>query len=139
MKAVSYLIAVVLVALVTVALGVALYAHFHGWIAEKAGSARAPEGVLVVETAYYNSTSTEFVLYVRNDGKAPVTIDRGYVTLPDGTVRYKTGLNTPVKPGEVVTIKINATELGISVGADEVYTIKLVALDGSETTTSIRT
>ncbi len=49
MRGVSYLVAVVLMVIVTIALGVALYTYFHGWIGAKTSSATAPEGSLVVE------------------------------------------------------------------------------------------
>jgi hypothetical protein len=149
MRAVSYLLAVVLVAVITIALGVTLYAYYNGWIGSKTAAATGPEGVLVVESGYLdNSTgSPEFVLFVRNDGKAPVKIERAYITAPNGTVVPVASITvtdlsgntniTTLNPGSVAKVAVGTT--GLIINPDEVYTIKVVAHDGSEAVTTIRT
>ena len=144
-RAVTYIVQVVLLAIVVTALTVLLYSYFQTWIGEKTGAAKGPEGMLVIEAGYFDGVDS-FVLYVRNDGGAPVLIERAYITAPNGTVGVVdttgglTVVNNPLEPGQYTTVKINATAAGITnIGQDEVYTIKLVAGDGSEATISIRT
>ncbi len=135
---VSYLITVVLMTLVAVALGTLLYAYFSGWIGSRTGSLAGPVGVLSVEEAYYDSANTQFVVYVRNDGVGTVTIENAYVTAPDGTVYTASNIGTDVAPGSTATVTLSTTTLGITTVNSGIWTIKLVANDGSSVTTTVR-
>lgn len=136
---VSYLITVVLMTLVAVALGTLLYAYFSGWVGSRTGSISGPVGVLSVEEAYYNGTAPDydFYIYVRNDGVGSVQIVRAYVTAPNGSVTFVdlSSGNYVVAPGTTILVKV---DLGNSALASGVWTIKLVADDGSSVATTVK-
>jgi len=134
---VSYLITVVLMTLVAVALGTLLYAYFSGWIGSRTGTLAGPVGVLSAEEAYYNSTDTNFYIYVRNDGVGTVQVVRAYITAPDGTVYFKdiSSGNYSVAPGSTVLVKVPTTGITVTTG---IWTIKLVADDGSSVTVTVK-
>ena len=134
---VSYLITVVLMTLVAVALGTLLYAYFSGWIGSRTGSLAGPVGVLSAEEAYYSDSDTSFYVYVRNDGVGTVQIMRAYITAPDGTVHFKdiSSGGYTVAPGSTVLVKVPADDFSVTSG---VWTIKLVADDGSSVTVTVK-
>ena len=134
---VSYLITVVLMTLVAVALGTLLYAYFSGWVGSRTGTLAGPVGVLSVEEAYYNATNATFFVYVRNDGVGAVQIVRAYITAPDGTVYLQdiSAGNYVVAPGTTILVRVPTTGITVTTG---VWTIKLVADDGSSVTTTVK-
>lgn len=134
---VSYLITVVLMTLVAVALGTLLYAYFSGWIGSRTGTLAGPVGVLSAEEAYYNSTSGNFTIYVRNDGVGNVQIVRAYLTAPDGTVHLVdiSTDNYVVAPGSIVRVEVPTAGITVTTG---IWTIKLVADDGSSVTVTVK-
>ncbi len=135
---VSYLITVVLMTLVAVALGTLLYAYFSGWVGSRTGTLAGPVGVLSAEEAYYNNT--DFIVYVRNDGVGTVKIVRAYLTAPDGTVYFAdiSGNNYEVSPGTSVMVVIDPGSAGITSVSNGIWTIKLVADDGSSVTVTVK-
>ncbi|RLE86625.1 MAG: hypothetical protein DRN04_19210 [Thermoprotei archaeon] len=166
-KGISPIVATTLLILVAIATGIVIYVFATGWVGTRLAETTGPRAVLVVESAYYNGT--DFVLYVRNDGTAIVNITRAYITAPDGTVYVTNSTspatynnngiiiyvsNTTGYPAQIpangnpVAVAIgyyNASNgdkdefPGASKGSGQVYTIKLVASDGSEVTVKVRT
>jgi hypothetical protein len=130
----SYLIAVVVMTLVAISLSVLLYAYFSGWIGSREGTLSRPIGLLQVEKAFYNQTDNAFYVEVRNDGSGPVRITHAYVIEPDGTTTRinLTSNNYRVSPGEVILVKV---PYNVIIGS--IYTIKIVADDGSVVTTNV--
>jgi flagellin-like protein len=151
-KAISPVVATILLILIAVAASIFIYQFIITWTGETT-AVKEPEGALVVELASFENDTADqdttigelFVFWVRNDGRAPVYIDRVYVTLPDGTVVYVNATNgldvadNPINVGEVDKVVVNATKAGIDVEQDTVYTFKIVAKDGSFVTVSVRT
>ena len=132
-KGISPIVATVLLILIAIATGIVIYAFAAGWVGTRFSEATGPQAILVVEKAYYDNTNGYFVLFVRNDGSGQTNIIRAYITCPNGTITKIDTENTPIEPGSVKEITINAkVETGKS------YTIKLVATDGSEVTVRVR-
>ena len=169
-KAISPIIATVLLILIAIATGIVIYAFAAGWVGTRFSEATGPQAILVIESAYYNGSTTNpyFVLYVRNDGTVNVNISGAYITSPEGTITYfnattskrefssianiygvfamnRTYFDAPVKiypaliPANGSAVKIIiALNDELSVSRGSVYTIKLVATDGSTVTIRVR-
>ena len=153
-KGISPIIATVLLILIAIATGIVIYAFATGWIGGRLNQGSGPQAVLVVETGYWNgSTSETFVLYVRNDGGAPANITRAYITDPNGNVYYistqyisstaslattGSGQGVIVTPGNVNTTVIYYGATSLSVQSGYAYKITIVSSDGSEVSYTVR-
>ncbi len=152
-KAISPIVATVLMILIAIATGIIVYTSATGWVGNRFSEAVGPQAVLVVESGTYNKT--HFILYVRNDGTSNVNITRAYITHPNGTivVAYyppaKGRLNVTTHDNKSVLVPANGAAVEVVIGdfmkydssfviEGQVYTIKLVATDGAEVTVRIR-
>ena len=152
-KGISPIIATVLMILIAIATGIIVYTFATGWVGSRFSEATGPQAVLVVESGSYNGT--HFILYVRNDGTSNVNITRAYITHPNGTVvtaYYPPAngqLNVTTHDNKSVLVPANGTAVEVVIGNftrydpsfvsdGQVYTIKLVATDGSEVTVRVR-
>jgi len=151
-KAVAINVAAVVLILVTVVIGLALYAII--W--RPVTGAKPPERantLLVIEHTSYNGT--HIILYVRNEGPSKVFISRAYITTPNGTVLIAEyppkphQLNITNDTGGKPVVYPNNTVVQVVIGDFLVspyknfiehrsyYGIKIVANDGSETSSSV--
>ncbi len=151
-KGISPIIATVLLILIAIAAGIVIYAFATGWIGGRLNQGSGPQAVLVVETGYWNSTNSSFVLYVRNDGGAPANITRAYITDPDGNVYYvdtpyiaSNFVNLSINPGKGVIItpgNVNKTVIyypsSLTVQRGYAYKVTLISSDGAEVTYTVR-
>ena len=142
-RAISPIIATVLLILIAIATGIVIYAFAAGWIGTRFSEASGPQAILVVEASYFDDGT--LVLYVRNDGSAEAMIVRAYITDPNGTIisydeNAITGTTT-IEPGERGRIEINTAnglEGALDVRLGATYTVKLISRDGAEVTVRVR-
>ncbi len=134
-KGISPIIATVLLILIAIATGIVIYAFATGWIGGRLNQGSGPQAVLVVESGFYNSSSGNFVLYVRNDGGVVANITRAYVTAPNGSVIFiNLGKGYTVDPGSVTKVLVPYPSATIGYA----YKITLVSSDGAEVSYTIR-
>jgi len=119
-KAISPVIATLLLILVAVASGLVLYSYVMGYLGSMTKGGSSMQGVLSLDSS--SATTTSITAYVRNVGSVAVTIDRAYV---DGTNSTLTAVS--INPGAVG--QVDVTGLSLSVGTS--YSVKLVAIDGT--------
>ncbi len=141
-KAISPIIATVLLILIAIATGIVIYAFASGWIGSRLNQSAGPQANLVVESGYYNATGKYFIVYVRNGGGVPVNISRVYIQAPDGTVTLLTpghGLSAATGYSlEVTPNNVTALELTYTAKIGYTYKITVVGSDGSEASYTIR-
>ncbi len=153
-KGISPIIATVLLILIAIAVGIVVYAFAAGWIGSRFSEAAGPQAILAIESSYYNGT--HFILYVRNDGAINVNITAAYITHPNGTTvpafwpPAPDQLNVTTPNNKSVLVPANGTAVAVTIGdftkygngafvsSGNVYTIKLVATDGSTVTVRVR-
>jgi len=134
-KGISPIIATVLLILIAIATGIVIYAFATGWIGGRLNQGSGPQAVLVVETGFYNSSSKNFVLYVRNDGGVIANITRAYVTAPNGSVTFiDLGKGFTVEPGNVTKVLVPYS----SAVTGYAYKVTLVSSDGAEVSYTVR-
>ena len=152
MKGLSPILATVLLILIAIATGIVVYAFATGWIGGRLNEGSGPQAVLVVETGYWNSTNSSFVLYVRNDEGVTAKIVRAYIKDPNGNTYYvgadriaPAPVNLTLTPANGVVVppgNVNRTVIyyppTLTVQKGYTYKITLVAEDGTEVTYTIR-
>ena len=139
-RAQAYVIAVMLVTIITVSLSVILYAYMEGWLGEKAAASKGFSSALSIEQV--NSLldrshgRLNLTIIVRNGGSSDLRVSSVILVSPDNTV-YKiepttstTRLVTPVIPadhtGEIlVSLSVDPRE------ASGVWMVKVIGEDGS--------
>lgn len=138
-KGISPIVATVLLILIAIATGIVIYAFAAGWVGTRFSEASGPQAILVIEKAYYNENSGQFVLYLRNDGSGIANITRAYVTDPAGNVelvKINNGKGVGINPGSTAEVDVKTTSINVVKG--QVYTIKLISVDGAEVTVRVR-
>ena len=135
-KAISPVVATVLLVAIAIALALSLYAAQQGWLADQLAGLSRTSSTVVVEEAFYNGTG-EFVLYVRNAGAENVNISRVYIEHPDGYVELvNINPEITIAPGDVAAVSATSAK-AITSGA--VYRLQVVADDGATASTVVRT
>lgn len=119
-KAISPVIATLLLILVAVASSLVLYTYVMGYLGSMTKGGSSMQGVLSLDSA--SATTSTITAYVRNVGSVSVNITNAYVN------DVSKGI-TPVdiSPGNVGTVTIS----GLVLQAGTSYTVKLVAKDGT--------
>ena len=132
-RAISHVVAALLVALMVVGIALGLYAYFNGWFASKTGNLQTSENLLVIQSAYYNETNTgagfvyEIDLYVANLGESDATI--AFVTIADaatGKIVADHAANALIPANSVskIVVPLNGPLSGV-------FEVKIIADDGS--------
>jgi flagellin-like protein len=135
-KGVSPIIAVLLLILIAIAAGVMTYAFVAGWIGSTTKTTTVAQGQLAIDFAELDVGAGTAVIYVRNIGGVPVTINNIYVEDTSGSLMTLYSTSISLNPGNVATISFSISGTGISDG--DVYTIRVVAEDGSTAVVSVR-
>ena len=135
-KAVSPVLATLLLIAIAVGAGVITYAWVMGFV----GTQTATSGVvLTVDVAIADDSDGQLKITVRNTGTARATMDVCYVGLYPGIYEYSTSTMTfsgefttagDLDPGKVGTVTIDETDLGITFTAGDTYYFKLVCTNG---------
>jgi flagellin-like protein len=128
-RAISPIIGTLLLVVIVVISGVALYAFITGWL----GSTGV--GMPQIDLASADSDSGNIRLYVRNAGVDSITINKIYVqgvAVTNSTT--SPAVWTPTIPAETVVF-LSIT--GQTLTAGQTYTVKVVFADGSQVSTSI--
>ena len=140
-KGVSPIIAVLLMILIAIAAGIMVYAFIAGWIGGATAGTTVVQGQLTVDFATANTTN--ITIFVRNVGGVQVRLEAIYVTAANGSLIYtNTSLakaDLTINPGEVINFTIpfkGDDPINLEVG--NVYTVRLVASDGSTLVFSVR-
>jgi len=122
-KAISPVIATLLLILVAVASGLVLYSYVMGYLGSMTKGGSSMQGILSLDTV--SATTTDITAYVRNVGSTSVNITSAYV---EGVAKV---IDSPgsvvINPGAVGTVDLSS----LSLQAGTSYTVKLVAKDGT--------
>lgn len=137
-KAISPVVATVLLVAIAVALSLTVYSVQQGWLADQLAGLSKTTSTIVIEEGWYNATAgNEFIVYVRNAGTETVNISRAYIGHPDGEIELiAVNPEIPVAPDAVATVSL-VSQKTIQAGA--VYKIQVVADDGASASIIVRT
>jgi len=135
-KAVSPVIATLLLILIAVAAAVLVYVWVTGYAASIT-EARTPElrERIKIEAVSYKEEEQKLTVYIRNIGDTKVTIDAIYVinAATGSSITVATDIqNLKASPGEVVSHVLE----GVDLSPGETYIIKAVTVNGIEGATS---
>ncbi|RLG70708.1 MAG: flagellar biosynthesis protein FlaG [Thermoprotei archaeon] len=128
-KAVSPVIATLLLILIAVAAAVLVYVWVTGY-ATSITTAGTPElrERIKVEAVSYNDTSNTLTIYVRNVGDVSVTIDSIYVMYAENsTIVTMTTTSVPIDVNDVESMDVS-----VSLATDTTYVVKVVTTNGVE-------
>ena len=159
-RGISPIIAVLLLILIAIAAGVMVYAFVAGWVGSATSSTTVAQAQLSIDFADAIDASApnkdNITVYIRNIGGSTVIIDSIYVTqsgggevswnivekADDATVDYGDSYpelnlqDLAINPGEVMAINIT---FGINtLQSGTLYTVRVVAQDGSATVFSVK-
>ncbi len=132
-KAVSPVIATLLLILIAVATAVLVYVWVTGYATSvtSSGTPELRERVKVEAISYSDSTLT---IYVRNVGDVSVTIDYVYVIDAEtGNVEATTDISQQINVDQVARITMTAS------GLDGTYIVKVVTTNGVEAASTFTT
>lgn len=129
-KAVSPVIAVLLLIVIAVAASILTYVWVTGYIGtiqQQGGTEQLREKIKIDGVQYDGTTLT---VYVRNIGEVSVTVDAIYVIKSDGTITAQTtGLAQTINTSQVSSMSLSVSSL-----SSGTYTIKVVTEKGMEAT-----
>ena len=130
-KAVSPVIATLLLILIAVAAAVLVYVWVTGY-ASSVTSTGTPElhEEIKIDAVSYNGNS--LTVYVRNIGDTSVLVDHIYVVATNNTVITETSVSLTLSPGEVKSTTVSNVDLEPGV----TYIVKAVTSNGIEAATS---
>jgi flagellin-like protein len=134
-KAVSPVIATLLLIVIAVAAAVLTYIWVTGYmgsVAQQASTAQLQERIKI-EGVKYNTTGV--FVYVRNIGDAKVQISSFYLYDASGTVVATVTLTSPqeLNPGDVKELPPATTPLSYTLSPGATYIVKVVTVKGTET------
>jgi len=151
-KAISPIIATVLLILIAIATGVIIYAFATGWVGSRISNS-GPSSMISIDAASIRSTIETNVynvtVYVRNIGSSATNISGIYIIDPStgnilggntSTSTFAVGgsasnHDVSLEPNQVKEISCNITATSLKNGYS--YQIKVTTTDGSEATTSV--
>ncbi|MGC9208605.1 MAG: archaellin/type IV pilin N-terminal domain-containing protein [Nitrososphaeria archaeon] len=111
-KAISPIIATLILIVITVVAGILLYSFVSGYISSLTSTSSSSVPNVKITAVSYNSSNI-ITLYVQNFGTSPVTfVNNSYVYSSDGTYVGTYSLSSPsltVSPNSVVKFTINVT------------------------------
>jgi flagellin-like protein len=132
-KAVSPLIATLLLVLISIAAASLIYVFVTGYISGSAGQRPTAQSQIVIEAASLNASNpTSVTVYVRNVGQQEIPPGAWSIYLYDlnGTmVGYNATNASSLGPGSLLTIKAILTTTTIS--PDSYYDVKVVSPVGT--------
>ena len=153
MKAISPIIATVLLILIAIATGVIIYAFATGWVGSRTSNS-GPSSMISIDAASIKGTATPKVynvtVYVRNIGSSATNVSGIYIIDPStGNIlggnttatNFAVGGSTSnpdlsLGPNQVKEISCNITTT-TSLKNGYSYQIKVTTTDGSEAVTSV--
>lgn len=131
-KAISPVVATVLLIIISVGLAALLYAWATGWLGGATqNAAAAPKANIVIDTASLIKLvgGIEVEAYVRNIGGTSVTVNALYLKFPNGTVEKTDFESATIEPGKVKMI--SGKIWGKTLESGKAYVVIVVAIDGS--------
>ena len=147
-KAISPIIATVLLILIAIATGVIIYAFATGWIGSRTSNS-GPSSLISIDAASIklkSGTTYSVTVYVRNLGSVPVNLSGIYLLNASGemlggnttTSQWSTSPSSTwtVGPGHVLKVSCSITA-SASLKHGYSYVIKVTTNSGSYVTTSI--
>lgn len=134
---VSPIIAVLLLILIAIAAGVMVYAFVAGWVGSATSGTTVAQAQLAID--YVEGSGTLVTIYVRNVGGVSAQIDTIYVYEAGGALINVPSTN-PTLPVIIAPGDTQKFQLTLSMGLDSgnVYTVKVIASDGSTVISSFK-
>ncbi|RLG59883.1 hypothetical protein DRN86_03570 [Candidatus Geothermarchaeota archaeon] len=136
-KGVSPVIATLLLILIAIAAGVAVYAYVTNWIGGATGATAVAQGELLLDyaDAIDSDDDDNITAWVRNVGGVELVLTDAYVKYPNGTVKHNDNPAEITLPIGKVTKVVIGENKNISISLDltkgDVYTVTLVCKDGT--------
>lgn len=144
LKAVSPVIATLLLILIAIAAGVVVYAYVLGFVGSSTRGGSVATGALAIEAADLKRglSNANATIYLRNVGGVPTSLlsVSVFLVFPDGTELKATAISafspTSINPGSTASGTYQFTSSNVSAG--QIYTVKVIADDGTSTVFSVR-
>ena len=132
-KAVSPVIAVLLLVVIAVAAAIITYVWLTGYIGtlqQQSGTQQLQERLKIEGITVASNTIT---IYVRNIGDVKVNITSAYLLDTNGTIlAASTGLKVDLDPGEIETSSVNINIASVTLSNGRTYIVKVVTEKGTE-------
>jgi len=139
-RAVSPVIATLLLILIAIAAGVIVYAYVVGFIGSATQNTSVQQSVISIDSVGTNAGRTQVNFYVRNVASTSTTLSTAYLLDTSGTVLATLSLSAvTLTPGQVSAQQtIPSTPLSPALTAGTLYSLKVVTADGSATITNFK-
>jgi len=122
-KAVSPIVAVTLIIIISVAASVILFSWLHGSVGNDEGASRVGQERLVVKAASLDPAGGTLTVYVQNVGHTAGRVDTVYLLDANGNIVYQWNVSATIDPGytEALTLTLppslpESTEYRVLVG-----------------------
>jgi len=132
-KAVSPVIAVLLLVVIAVAAAIITYVWLTGYIGtlqQQSGTQQLQERLKIEGIRY---SAGKLYIYVRNIGDVKVNITSAYLLYTNGTIlKASIKINTELDPGSIDTSNVYVDLSGVSLDVGKTYIVKVVTEKGTE-------
>ena len=143
-EAVSPVIATLLLILIAISAGVVVYAYVLGFVGSSTKATNVASGTLSIEALDLKrgASNANMTIYLRNVGGVPISLSTPSVFLvfPDGTELKATAISaispSAINPGITATGTYQVVSSSVSAG--QVYTVKVIADDGTSALLSVK-
>ena len=133
-RAVSAVIATLLLMVLAVAAGALVYAYAMGWLGSATRSPKTGYGQLQFISLYADADDDKIKIYVRNVGGIDLTLDASSIYV-DG-VKYANG--TAITSHSLTANSVAYLEVSVTVAADTFYKVTVTATDGTTVSQSVK-
>jgi len=131
-KAISPIIATLMLMLLAVAAGVIVYAYVTGWIGGATQTSGAPKGQLQIDSI--SASTTDIKIYIRNLGGSVATVDAIYVEGNDVTTFVDPPLPQTIDVGKVQGFTLSS----LTLTPGHFYLVTVVCTDGTTISQSVK-
>jgi flagellin-like protein len=135
-RAISPVIATLILIVVAVVAGVAVYGFVTGFIAQTTSQSQAPSSI-VIDAASLNSGTDSGSVVVRNIGQESTTVVAVYVlsASDQSLVDTATMSSTSINAGQTASISLSGLS---NISSNTWYIVKVVTSDGSSATIKVK-
>jgi len=130
-KAISPIIATLMLMLLAVAAGVIVYAYVTGWIGGATQTSGAPKGQLQIDSI--SASTTDIKIYIRNLGGEIANVDAIYIE-GDAAASVTPALPKAIDVGEVQGFTLGS----LTLTQGHFYLVTVVCADGTTISQSVK-
>ncbi|RLE67161.1 MAG: hypothetical protein DRJ47_00460 [Thermoprotei archaeon] len=133
-KAVSPVIATLLLVVIAVAAAVITYVWITGYLGtlQQQSGAQQVQERLKIDAVEIASSGKALTIYVRNIGDVQIKIADAYLLDEGGSLKANKTINTSLDPGKTLTAQLSWTDSSLTNG--KTYVVKVITEKGTEAT-----